>query len=89
MQRSWITRSSIYKYIVESKRSWMKLQKIQLETLHLGSTTLVWWESRTQDDLVQHGKIISTWIIFTATLRKQFYPLAHIVTTMINWQHLR
>ena len=52
--------------------------KIQFSTLHLSDTTLVWWESRTQVDLIQHGKIISTWIEFTTTLRKPFYPLAHI-----------
>lgn len=50
---------------------------------------MVWWESRTQADLVQHGKIISTWIEFTTTLRTQFYLLAYIQTTMINSQHLR
>jgi hypothetical protein len=36
--------------------------KIQLATLCLRNTTLIWWETRTQVDLIQHGKIISSWI---------------------------
>jgi hypothetical protein len=63
--------------------------RIQLATLRLSDTTLIWWESRTQADLIQHGKIISSWIEFTVALRKQFYPLAYMQTSMIAWQHLR
>jgi len=40
---------------IDSERS-----KIQLASLRLGGTTLVWWEGRTQDDLKKHGKILST-----------------------------
>jgi hypothetical protein len=32
------------------------IAKIQLTTLHLGNTTLIWWESKTQVDLIQRGK---------------------------------
>jgi hypothetical protein len=46
--------------------------KIQLATLRLSDTTLIWWESQTQVDLIQHGKIISSWIEFTVALRKNF-----------------
>jgi hypothetical protein len=63
--------------------------KIQLDTLRLGGTTLIWWESKTQIDLIQHGKIISSWDEFTVALRKQFYPLAYMQTTIIDSQHLR
>jgi hypothetical protein len=63
--------------------------RIQLATLRLSDTTLIWWESRTQVDLIQHGKIISSWIEFIVALRKQFYPLAYMQTSMIAWQHLR
>jgi hypothetical protein len=63
--------------------------KIQLATLHLGKTTLIWWESRMQTDLIQQGKVISSWDEFIVALRKQFYPLAYIQTTIIDWKHLR
>ena len=33
--------------------------KIQLASLRLGGTTLVWWESRTQANMKKHGKTIS------------------------------
>jgi hypothetical protein len=52
--------------------------KIQLATLRPSDTTLKWWESRTQVDLIQHGKIISSWIEFTVALKNQFCPLAYM-----------
>ena len=55
----------------------------------MSEMTLVWWESRTQVDLVQHGKIISSWNEFIYSLQKKFYPLAYTQTTMIEWLHLR
>jgi hypothetical protein len=63
--------------------------KIQLATLCLGGTTLIWWESKTQVDLVQQGKVISSWDEFTVAIRKQFYPLAYVQTAIIDWKHLR
>lgn len=44
--------------------------KIQLATLRLGGPALIWWESRTQEDLIRHGKIISSWYQFIAALKK-------------------
>jgi hypothetical protein len=41
---------------------------IQLATLRLRDTTLIWWESQTQADLIQHGKIIYSWIEFVDAL---------------------
>ena len=63
--------------------------KIQLATLLMGDTTLLQWESQTQVDLLQHGRIIFFWVEFIYTLRKQFYPLAYTQTSMIEWLHLR
>jgi hypothetical protein len=60
-----------------------------LATLRLGRTTLIWWESKTQVDLVQHGTLISSWDEFVVAIRKQFYPLAYVQTTMMEWKHLR
>jgi hypothetical protein len=63
--------------------------KIQLATLRLGGTTLIWWESKTQVDLIQQGKVISSWDEFTVAIRKQFYPLAYVQTAIMEWKHLR
>ena len=34
--------------------------KIQIFALRLSGTTLIWWESKTQVDLVHKGKVISS-----------------------------
>jgi hypothetical protein len=64
-------------------------KKIQLIVLQLSGNALIWWESKMQVDIVQKGKVISSWDKFTKAIRKQFYPLAHMQTTMIEWRHLR
>jgi hypothetical protein len=63
--------------------------KIQLVVLRLSGTTLIWWESKTQVDIVQNGKLISSWDKFTKAIRKEFYPLVYTQMTNIEWQHLR
>jgi hypothetical protein len=83
---NWVKRIEVYcrvqKIIHDTTR-------IQLDTLFLSGKTLTWWESQTQVDLIQHGKIIYSWIEFTVALRNKFYPLAYIPTPMITWKHLR
>jgi hypothetical protein len=34
--------------------------KIQLASLRLDSATLLWWESKTQEDMKKHGKVFSS-----------------------------
>jgi len=63
--------------------------KIQLATLRMGGTTLIWWESKTQIDVKQKGNVISSWSKFLKALRKQFYPLRYMEQVVIDWQHLR
>jgi hypothetical protein len=63
--------------------------KIQLVALRLSGIALIWWESKMQVDLVQKGKVISSWDKFIKDIRKQLYPLTHTQMTMIKWQHLR
>ena len=63
--------------------------KIQLSTFHLKGTALIWWESKTQEDLLTKGKIIFSWYEFTSALKKQFYPLGYIQQTMMDWQNLK
>lgn len=52
--------------------------KIQLATLRMGGTTLIWWESKTQSDLKHKGKIISSWSKFIKSLRKKLCPLGYM-----------
>jgi hypothetical protein len=63
--------------------------KIQLASLKMGGTTLIWWERRTRDDLKKSGKTISSWNDFVIALKQQFYPLAYMQQEMMNWQCLR
>ena len=55
----------------------------------MGGTTLVWWESKIQDDLAKRGKIISSWYEFTTALKKPFYPLGYMQQVVMDWQNLR
>lgn len=50
----------------------LEISKIQLASLCLGGTALVWWEGRTQADLKKHGKIPSVWSEFVYAIKKQF-----------------
>jgi hypothetical protein len=83
---NWIKQIEVYCRV---QRIMDEVAKIQLASLRLSGTTLIWWESKMQVDLVQKGKVISSWDKFTKAIRKQFYPLAHTQMEMIEWQHLR
>jgi hypothetical protein len=63
--------------------------KIQLASLRLDSATLIWWESKTQDDMKKHGKILTSWNDFIVAIKKQFYPLAYMQKDTMDWQNFR
>jgi hypothetical protein len=63
--------------------------KVQLAMLQMGSTALVWWESKNQYDLAKKGKIISSWYEFTAALKKQFNPFNYMQQAVMDWKNLR
>jgi hypothetical protein len=44
--------------------------KIQLASLKMGGTSLIWWERRTRDDLKKSGKTISSWNDFVIALKQ-------------------
>ena len=44
--------------------------KIQLASLKLGGTSLIWWKIKTKDDLNKNGKTISSWNDFITALKK-------------------
>ena len=62
---------------------------IQLATLRLRGTTLIWWESQIKSNLRKKGKIISSWSKFTKTLRKKLYPLGYMQQVVMDWKHLK
>ena len=63
--------------------------KVQLESLRLSNTTLIWWGMKLQKGSKHNGKLISSWSEFTSTLRKLFYPLGYIQKAMMEWKNLR
>jgi hypothetical protein len=83
---NWIRQLEVYcriQRIVEDET------KIQLASLKMGGTTLIWWERKTKDDLKKSGKTISSWNDFVIALKQQFYPLAYMQQEMMNWKSLR
>jgi len=63
--------------------------KIQLASLRMEGTTLVWWESKTQEVLKKHDNISISWSDFIAAIKRQFYPLAYMQKAIMNWQNFR
>lgn len=63
--------------------------KIQLDSLRLDSAVLIWWESKTQEDMKKHGKILTSWNDFIVAIEKQFYPLAYMQKATMDWQNFR
>jgi hypothetical protein len=58
--------------------------KIQLASLRLGGTALIWWERKTQEDITTKGNTISSWYEFTSALKKQFYLLGYMQQEMMD-----
>ena len=63
------------------------LVKIQLASLHLEGTTLIWWEGKLQEHIQKSRNILSSWSEFKVGLRKQFYPLAYQRKAIMEWQY--
>ena len=43
--------------------------KIQLASLKMEGTTLIWWEARNQDEIKKYGRISITWSDFIAAIK--------------------
>jgi hypothetical protein len=63
--------------------------KIRLSSLRLDSVALIWWESKTQEDMKKHGKILTSWNDFIVAIKRQFYPLAYMQKATMDWQNFR
>jgi hypothetical protein len=66
---NWIRQIEVYCRIQKFTED---VVKIQLASLRLGGTALIWWESRSQEDLSTKVKIISSWYEFTSVIKKNF-----------------
>jgi hypothetical protein len=58
--------------------------KIQFASLRLESETLIWWEAKTPEDMKKHGNVLSSWNDFIVAIKRQFYPLAYMKTTIMD-----
>lgn len=63
--------------------------KIQWASLRMEGATLVWWEARTQDKIKKHGKISISCSDFIASIKRKFYPLAHMQKAIMNWKNFK
>ena len=82
---NWIRQIEVYcriQQIVEDEA------KIQLASLWLSSTTLVWWDSRLQSSK-NVGNLLSSWPNFISVLKEQFFPLDYRQKALMNWKYLR
>jgi hypothetical protein len=59
--------------------------KIQLASLRLDGSTLIWWESKTQEEMKKNRKILLSWNDFIIEIKKQFYPLAYKKKETMEW----
>ena len=61
---------------------------MQLNSLWLEGTALVWWERKLQDR-IKCGNLLSSWSKFKSMIRNQFYPLGYLHKEMMEWKTLR
>jgi hypothetical protein len=63
--------------------------KIHLASLRLDSAALIWWESKTQEDMRKHGKNLTSWNDFIVAIKRQFYPFAYKQKATMDWKNFR
>jgi hypothetical protein len=66
---NWIRQIEVYSRI-------QKIQddetKIQLASLRLDGSALIWWESKTQEEIKKNGKILLSWNDSIIAIKKNF-----------------
>jgi hypothetical protein len=55
----------------------------------LGVIALIWWESKTQEELLKNSKMISYWYEFIVELKNKFYHLGYMQQAIMDWRNLR
>ena len=63
--------------------------KIQLASLRMEGAALIWWEAKIKEEIKKHGKIILSWTDFITAIKQQFYPLVHMLKSIMNWRNFR
>jgi hypothetical protein len=63
--------------------------KIQLAYLRLDGSTLIWWESKTQEEIKKNGKKFLSWNDFIIAIKNFFYPLAYKQKATMEWQNFK
>ena len=61
--------------------------KTQLASLRMEGEALVWWESKTQEEIKKYGKISISWNDFIVAIKRQFNPLYYMHKFIMNWQN--
>ena len=83
---NWIRQLEVYCRI-------QKLQeddiKIQLASLRMEGSTLVWWEARTQEEIKKYGNISMSWAGFISAIKMKLYPLAYMQKAIMDWKNFR
>jgi hypothetical protein len=83
---NWIRQMEVYCSVQQIKE---EVTQIQLASLRLAGTTLIWWQSKLQKGTQNVGNVFPSWKDFISALRKQFYPLGYKEKAMIEWQSLK
>jgi hypothetical protein len=77
---NWIRQVEVYCCVQQIDEEEVKMQ---LASLQLEGTTLVWWERKLQDKS-KCGNLFSSWSKFKSTISKQFYPLGYLHKAMME-----
>jgi hypothetical protein len=83
---NWVRQMEVYCNVPQIK---YEATKIRLASLHLESTTLIWWKSKMKHGTQQVGNIFPSWHGFISALRKQLYPLGYKEKDLIEWKSLK
>ena len=78
----WVRQMEFYCNVQQIKD---EATQIKLASLRLVGTTLIWWQSKLQNDTQQVGNVFPSWKIFIYALRKQLYPLGCKEKDLIEW----
>jgi hypothetical protein len=71
---NWIRQIKVYCHVQHIEE---EEENIQLDSLRMEGTTLVWWERKLHKGSKNNGKILSSWSEFTSALKTKFYPLGY------------
>jgi hypothetical protein len=83
---NWIRQIKVYCHVQHIEE---EEENIQLDSLRMEGTTLVWWERKLHKGSKNTGILLSSWSEFTSALKKQFYPLVYVQKSIMKWKNLR